>query len=128
MNRITMTAITLTACALSPIASAQPMNHNDHAGHDHSGHIHYIDGPREDAAIPRPGVDLSRGSFALLVIDPQVDFLSPSGVTWGVVGESVTENNTVENIERLFEAAKGADARVFVSPPYHYPHDHAWKF
>lgn len=125
MNRSTMTISALTACALSPIASGQPMDHGDH---DHTGHIHYIDGPREDAPIPRPGVDLSRGSFALLVIDPQVDFLSPSGVTWGVVGESVTENHTVENIERLFRTAKGADARVFVSPHYYYPHDHTWKF
>ena len=33
----------------------------------------------------RPGVELRRGGFALLVIDPQVDFLSPEGVTWGVV-------------------------------------------
>lgn len=123
MNRITMTVAALTTCALSPIASAQPMDHSDHAGH-----IHYIDGPRDDAPIPRPGADLSRGSFALLVIDPQVDFLSPSGVTWGVVGESVTENNTVENIERLFKAAKGTDAPVFVSPHYYYPHDHTWKF
>lgn len=128
MNRIIMTAAALTACALSHIASAQPMGHSEHAGHNHAGRIHYIDGPRDDAPIPRPGVDLTRGSFALLVIDPQVDFLSPSGVTWGVVGESVTENNTVENIERLFKAAKGVDARVFVSPHYYYPHDHTWKF
>lgn len=94
----------------------------------HAGHVHYIDGPREDAPIPRPGVDLSRDNFALVVIDPQNDFLSPKGVTWGVVGESVTENGTVENIERLFKAAKDADARVFVSPHYYYPHDHTWKF
>ncbi len=39
---------------------------------------------------------------ALLIIDPQNDFLSPDGVTWGVVGESVTANNTVENLEKLF--------------------------
>ncbi len=128
MNRNRLTISALTACALSPVAAAQPMHHDDHAGHDHAGHIHYIDGPRDDAPIPRPGVELSRGNFALLVIDPQVDFLSPSGVTWGVVGESVTENNTVENIEQLFKAAKGADARVFVSPHYYYPHDHTWKF
>ncbi|MEQ8771137.1 MAG: cysteine hydrolase [Phycisphaerales bacterium] len=129
MNRTKTTTAALTTLALAPFAaSAQPMSHDDHAGHDHAGHIHYIDGPREDAPIPRPGVELSRGSFALLVIDPQVDFLSPSGVTWGVVGESVTENNTVENIERLFQAAQGADASVFVSPHYYYPHDHTWKF
>lgn len=114
----------LTACAaMSLTASAQPMDH-----HDHAGHVHYINGPRADAPIPRPGVELSRGSFALLVIDPQNDFLSPDGVTWGVVGESVTENGTVDNIERLFRAAKDADARVFVSPHYYYPHDHTWRF
>ncbi len=26
---------------------------------------------------------------ALVVTDPQIDFLSPKGVTWGVVGKSV---------------------------------------
>jgi hypothetical protein len=34
--------------------------------------------------------------------------LSPKGVAWGVVGQSVTENNTIEHIEHLFKAAKGA--------------------
>jgi len=128
MNRSTMTIAVLASFALSPFAAAQPMNQQQHAGHDHSGHVHYINGPRQDAPIPRPGVELKRGRFALLVIDPQVDFLSPKGVTWGVVGESVTENNTVENIERLFRVAQESDARVFVSPHYYYPHDHAWKF
>ena len=35
--------------------------------------------------------------LALVVTDPQNDFLSEQGVTWGVVGESVVKNNTVEN-------------------------------
>ena len=65
---------------------------------------------------------------ALVIIDPQNDFLSPEGVTWGVVGESVTQNNTVENIESLFKAAKEAKLQVFISPHYYYPHDHGWKF
>ena len=65
---------------------------------------------------------------ALVIIDPQNDFLSPEGVTWGVVGESVTQNNTVENIEALFKAAKEAEVQVFISPHYYYPHDHGWKF
>lgn len=129
MNRNSMTMATLTVCAAWPVTAGAQQGHPDeHAGHDHTHHVHYINGPREDAPIPRPGVELSRGSYALLVIDPQNDFLSPEGVTWGVVGESVTENNTVENIERLFAAAKDADARVFVSPHYYYPHDHTWKF
>ncbi|MEL7498877.1 MAG: cysteine hydrolase [Planctomycetota bacterium] len=79
-------------------------------------------------SLPVPGIEVTHGDTALVVIDPQVDFLSPKGVSWGVVGQSVTENNTVENIESLFRTAKEADMQVFVSPHYYYPHDHQWKF
>ena len=57
-----------------------------------------------------------------------MDFLSPDGVTWGVVGESVQQHNTVENIGRLFAAAKKANLTVAVSPHYYYPTDKGWKF
>jgi len=80
------------------------------------------------AALPDPGVVIVPGRTALLITDPQNDFLSPKGVTWGVVGESVTKNNTVENIDSLFEAAKGNDMPVFVSPHYYFPTDHGWQF
>ncbi|MEW6320495.1 MAG: isochorismatase family protein [Acidobacteriota bacterium] len=85
-------------------------------------------GPRADAPVPRPGLTLRKDRIALVVTDPQNDFLSPKGVAWGVVGESVKENGTVENIERLLKAAKGANVPVFVSPHYYYPHDHRWQF
>jgi nicotinamidase-related amidase len=49
-------------------------------------------------------------------------------VTWGVVGESVTDHGTVNNIESLFKAAKYNDVPVFVSPHYYYPTDHGWQF
>ena len=65
---------------------------------------------------------------ALVITDPQNDFLSPDGVTWGVVGESVTENNTVEHVDALFKAAKENGIPVFISPHYYYPTDHGWKF
>ena len=65
---------------------------------------------------------------ALVIVDPQNDFLSPDGVTWGMVGKNVTENNTVENIESLFKAAKENKIPVFISPHYYYPTDHGWKF
>lgn len=71
-------------------------------------------------------LDLSR--TALVVIDPQVDFLSPKGVAWGAVGASVKQHNTVENIERLFAAAKAAGLTVAVSPHYYFPTDKGWKF
>jgi nicotinamidase-related amidase len=59
-------------------------------------------------ALPNPGMKIEFNRTALVITDPQNDFLSPEGVTWGVVGESVTENNTVDNIETLFRTAKEA--------------------
>ena len=79
-------------------------------------------------ALPNPGMKIDIDRTAMVITDPQNDFLSPEGVTWGVVGESVTENNTVENIERLFRSAKEAGLPVFVSPHYYYPSDHGWQF
>lgn len=78
--------------------------------------------------LPDPGMKIDKGSTALVVTDPQNDFLSPEGVTWGVVGDSVTENNTVGNIESLFKAAKENNLQVFISPHYYYPTDKGWAF
>lgn len=69
-----------------------------------------------------------RATSALLITDPQNDFLSPDGATWTVVGESVEANGTMDHIDELFAAAKRNDFQVFVSPHYYYPHDHGWKF
>jgi hypothetical protein len=48
-------------------------------------------------------------------IHPQ-DVLSETGVSWGLVGESIKENHTVENLERPFRAAKDGGFGVFISP------------
>ncbi len=69
-----------------------------------------------------------KSDTALVVIDPQNDVLSETGVSWGLVGDSVKENGTVENLARLFAAAKARGYGVFVSPHYLYPHDRAWRF
>lgn len=79
------------------------------------------------AQLPDPGLEVDLSNTALLITDPQNDFLSPDGVTWGVVGKSVTENNTVEHIGQLFAAAKERGMLVVVSPHYYYPHDHVWE-
>src|ERR1700723_60325 len=73
-------------------------------------------------------MDFSKTDTALVVIDPQNDVLSEKGVSWRLVGASVQENNTVENLERLFKAAKEQDFGVFISPHYLYPADQAWQF
>ncbi len=80
------------------------------------------------AALPDPGLHVEKGRTALVVTDPQNDFLSPRGVAWGVVGKSVTANNTVKNIEALLKSAKANGIPVFVSPHYYYPYDHGWRF
>lgn len=80
------------------------------------------------AQIPNPGMKIDGANTALVITDPQNDFLSPEGVTWGVVGKNVTENKTVENIETLFQLAKARGIPVFVSPHYYYPADHGWRF
>jgi len=84
--------------------------------------------PLANAALPDPGMEVVKGRTAVVITDPQIDFLSPKGVAWGVVGKSVTENNTVENIETLMKAAKANNMPVFVSPHYYYPTDHGWHF
>ena len=41
--------------------------------------------------LPDPGVKFVKGHVAIVITDPQVDFLSPKGVTWHLVGKNVTE-------------------------------------
>lgn len=96
-----------------------------------SGSAQAADDPYADPAkpaLPPSDMKLDVKRTALVVTDPQIDFLSPDGVTWGVIGESVKRHNTVENIEKLFVAAKDLDMVVAVSPHYYYPTDHGWRF
>jgi nicotinamidase-related amidase len=70
---------------------------------------------------------LRKTDTAVVFIDPQNDVLSEKGKNWGVLGASVTDNNTVGNMVRIFEAAKNLGYEVFISPHYFYPTDHGWK-
>lgn len=80
------------------------------------------------AQLPDPGLTVEKERTALVITDPQNDFLSPEGATWGLVGKSVTANRTVENIETLIKTAKKAGIEVFISPHYYYPTDKGWQF
>jgi nicotinamidase-related amidase len=79
-------------------------------------------------ALPVSGFELDLDRAALVLTDPQIDFLSPDGVSWPVFGESITENGTVAHIGQLLDAAKAADIVVAVSPHYFYPTDKTWQF
>ena len=56
---------------------------------------------RSAAAAASPAMKLQRTDTAVVFIDPQNDVLSEKGANWGAVGASVTENHTVENMERI---------------------------
>ncbi len=59
---------------------------------------------------------LNKADTAVVFIDPQNDVLSESGKAWAAVSESVKENKTIENMERIFKAAKSHGFDVFISP------------
>ena len=65
---------------------------------------------------------------AVVFIDPQNEVLSEKGSAWPLVHESLQENNTIENMESIFKAAKAHGFEVFISPHYFYPTDKGWKF
>jgi nicotinamidase-related amidase len=65
---------------------------------------------------------------AVVIIDPQIDVLSPTGKNWDSVGASVTENNTVQHLLDILAAARASDYGVFISPHYFYPTDSTWLF
>ena len=73
-----------------------------------------------------PEMKLDATATALVFTDLHNDFLSPDGKAYGLIKDSLARNNTAENIERLFRAARAADLKVFISPHYYYPHDHEW--
>lgn len=73
-------------------------------------------------------MDFNKQDTAVVITDPQNDFLSPDGVVWGLVGASVEENGTVGHIEDVLRSAKDKGYNVFISPHYYYPTDHGWQF
>jgi len=84
--------------------------------------------PPVNDGFPEPGFDITTDDTAIVITDPQNDFLSPEGVTWGVVGQSITENGTVDNLGALFQVAEETGMPLFISPHYYFEHDHKWHF
>ncbi len=81
-----------------------------------------------EPGLPPSNMELDLSRTALVITDPQIDFLSPDGVTWGLVGNNITHLKTVEHIGQLLKSAKENGIPVFISPHYYYPTDHGWKF
>ena len=71
---------------------------------------------------------LDKSKTALVIVDPQNDFLSEGGAVWDLVGEDVVQNNVVENLVKLREAANAAGIPIFYSPHYYTEYEYEnWK-
>lgn len=77
---------------------------------------------------PGATLQLSPGDTAIVFTDPQNEVLSETGGAWPFVKDAVMANGTIENMEKLFKAAKVHDYEVFISPHYYYPTDNGWLF
>jgi nicotinamidase-related amidase len=73
-------------------------------------------------------MNINKSDTAVVFIDPQNEVLSERGLAWPLVRKSLHENHTIENMERIFKAAKARGFEVFISPHYFYPTDKGWKF
>jgi nicotinamidase-related amidase len=73
-------------------------------------------------------MNIDKNDTAVVLIDPQNEVLDASGLAWPLVCESLQENHTIENMERIFKAAKSHGFEVFISPHYFYPTDKGWQF
>lgn len=71
---------------------------------------------------------LDRESAALLITDPQNDFLATDGVAYGLFSDNLKQLNTIDNIGALFTTAHRNSVPVFVSPHAYYSHDDRWQF
>ena len=78
------------------------------------------------SAEPPAGFQPDPVRTAVLITDPQNDFMSDEGAAWGLVKDNVLRLHTRENIARLVAAAKSEDMPLFVSPHFYYPQDGGW--
>ena len=76
--------------------------------------------------LPIPGMVIEQPQTALVITDLQNDFLSPGGAVFGLVKESLSANQTADNIEALLRAAQDGRYPVVLSPHYYYPTDRQW--
>ena len=63
--------------------------------------------------------ELDLKTTALLIIDPQNDFLSEGGAVWDLVGSEVQKYNVVEKLKQLIQSAKKVGIPTFYSPHYY---------
>ena len=71
-----------------------------------------------------PALDKAR--TAVLITDPQNDFLSPDGKLYGLLADNLKELGTIGNIERLMKTAKKTGVALAVDPLVYTALDGDW--
>lgn len=72
--------------------------------------------------------ELDQKSTAILIVDPQNDFLSEGGAVWDLVGSEVQKYKVVEKLKQLIKVAKEVGIPVFYSPHYYSENEYqTWK-
>ena len=114
------------------------------AAHDHGSHDHGMkSGMKSDMKsgmksgitshgyvyqqdfMPKETVEINLEETAILITDPQNDFISKGGAAWPLVGAEVISSKVVEHQVQLREAAKAVGIRVFYSPHMYTKMDYA---
>ncbi|MCV0426554.1 MAG: cysteine hydrolase [Roseibium sp.] len=84
------------------------------------------------AATVAPAAENGLPSFdknhtAIVITDPQNDFLSPDGKLYGLVSDNLAELGTIENIETLMKTAKSEGVALAVDPLVYTKIDIDWS-
>ena len=53
---------------------------------------------------------------AIVLIEPQNDFLSPGGTMYAFIKEQLAERNVINNLVELLDGARGKVAKIFYCP------------
>ena len=71
---------------------------------------------------------INLSSTAILIVDPQNDFLSEGGAVWDLIGAEVQKYKVVEKLQTLKEIANQVKIPVFYSPHYYTEDEYKdWK-
>jgi nicotinamidase-related amidase len=69
---------------------------------------------------------LDKAHTAVLITDPQNDFLHPKGKLYKLLEANMKQLNTIDNIERLMKASKKSGVTLAVDPLMYTPLDSNW--
>ena len=61
-------------------------------------------------------IKIPAAKTAIVLIEPQNDFLSPGGTMYAYIKEQLSERNVIANLQALLQGARGKVAKIFYVP------------